>query len=72
MANIDDALTVTLGYLVKDAEYEQIDSDALKLLKEVQGLERGEPIAHVRHNRRFHKSSKAKEHSTVQNRKARL
>ena len=37
-AKIADALTVTLDYLVKDAEYEQIDNDTLKRLKEVQGL----------------------------------
>ena len=38
-AKIADALAVTLDYLVKDAEYEQIDNDTLKRLKEVQGLD---------------------------------
>lgn len=35
---IADALGVTLDYLVKDAEYEQIDNDTLKRLKEIQNL----------------------------------
>ena len=37
-AKIADALGVTLDYLIKDGEYEQIDEDTLKRLKEVQKL----------------------------------
>lgn len=38
-AKIAEALDVTLDYLVKDGEYEQIDNEMLKLMKEVQGLD---------------------------------
>jgi len=38
-AKIADALGVTLDYLVKDAEYEHIDGDTLKKLKEIQNLD---------------------------------
>jgi len=34
-----DALGVTLDYLVKNGEYEQVDNDTLKRLKEIQGLD---------------------------------
>lgn len=37
-AKIANALGVTLDYLIKDGEYEQIDEDTLKRLKEVQKL----------------------------------
>lgn len=37
-AKIADALGVTLDYLVKDAEYEQVDKDTLKRLKDIQNL----------------------------------
>src|SRR5690606_18034179 len=39
-------LGVTLDYLVKDGEYEQIDNEMLKRLKEVQGLDE-ENRAHI-------------------------
>jgi len=45
-AKIADALGVTLDYLIKDGEYEQIDEDTLKRLKEVQKLS-PEDKAHV-------------------------
>lgn len=45
-AKIADALGVTLDYLIKDGEYEQIDEDTLKRLKEVQKLS-PENKAHV-------------------------
>ena len=45
-AKIADALGVTLDYLVKDEEYEQIDKETLKRLKEVQKLS-PENKAHV-------------------------
>lgn len=35
---IADALGVTLDYLVKDGEYEQIDNETLKRLKDIQHL----------------------------------
>lgn len=38
-AKMAEALGVTLDYLVKDGEYEQIDNETLKRLKEVQGLD---------------------------------
>jgi len=38
-AKIADALGVTLDYLVKDGEYEQVDNDTLKRLKEIQSLD---------------------------------
>ncbi|MEJ5056069.1 helix-turn-helix domain-containing protein [Sphingobacterium sp. MYb382] len=38
-AKMAEPLGVTLDYLVKDGEYEQIDNEMLKLLKEVQGLD---------------------------------
>ena len=37
-AKIANALGVTLDYLVKDGEYEQIDKDTLKRLKDIQQL----------------------------------
>ena len=37
-AKIADALGVTLDYLVKDAEYEQVDKETLKRLKDIQLL----------------------------------
>ena len=36
---IAEALGVTLDYLVKDGEYEQIDNDTLKKLKAIQELD---------------------------------
>lgn len=36
---IADALGVTLDYLVKDGQYEQIDNDTLKKLKAIQELD---------------------------------
>ena len=45
-AKIADALGVTLDYLIKDKEYEQIDEDTLKRLKEIQKLS-PENKAHV-------------------------
>ena len=36
---IADALGVTLDYLVKDGQYEQIDNDTLKNLKAIQELD---------------------------------
>ena len=45
-AKMADALGVTLDYLVKDGEYEHIDNETLKRLKEVQGLD-GDTRAHV-------------------------
>jgi transcriptional regulator with XRE-family HTH domain len=45
-AKMAEALGVTLDYLVKDGEYEQIDNEMLKLLKEVQGLDE-ENRAHI-------------------------
>ncbi|MEQ9405827.1 MAG: helix-turn-helix transcriptional regulator [Cyclobacteriaceae bacterium] len=45
-AKIADALGVTLDYLIKDGEYEQIDEDTLQRLKEVQKLS-PEDKAHV-------------------------
>jgi hypothetical protein len=38
-AKIADALGVTLDYLVKDGEYERIDNETLKKLKEIQNLD---------------------------------
>ncbi|MCT1525698.1 helix-turn-helix domain-containing protein [Sphingobacterium hotanense] len=38
-AKMAEALGVTLDYLVKDGEYEHIDNEMLKRLKEVQGLD---------------------------------
>ena len=38
-SKIADALGVTLDYLVKDGEYEQIDKDTLRRLKEIQKLD---------------------------------
>lgn len=43
---IASALGVKLDYLVKDGEYEQIDNEMLKRLKEVQGLDE-ENRAHI-------------------------
>ena len=37
-SKIADALGVTLDYLVKDGEYEQIDQETLKRLKEIQNM----------------------------------
>jgi len=37
-AKIADALGVTLDYLVKDGEYEQVDKETLKRLKEIQKM----------------------------------
>jgi transcriptional regulator with XRE-family HTH domain len=37
-AKIADALAVTLDYLVKDGEYEQVDKDTLKRLKDIQNM----------------------------------
>ena len=37
-SKIADALNVTIDYLVKDGEYEQIDNGTLKRLKEIQKL----------------------------------
>jgi len=37
-AKIADALGVTLDYLIKDGEYEQIDEETLRRLREVQKL----------------------------------
>jgi transcriptional regulator with XRE-family HTH domain len=37
-AKIADALGVTLDYLVKEGEYEQVDNDILKRLKDIQRL----------------------------------
>jgi len=37
-AKIADALNVTLDYLVKDAQYQNIDNDALKRLKLIEKL----------------------------------
>lgn len=37
---IADALGVTLDYLVKDGEYEQIDRDTLKRLKDIERLDK--------------------------------
>ncbi|WP_228693904.1 helix-turn-helix transcriptional regulator [Lunatimonas sp.] len=37
-AKIAEALTVTLDYLVKDAEYQNIDNDALKRLQQLEKL----------------------------------
>ncbi len=37
-AKIAEALSVTLDYLVKDGEYEQLDTASLKRLKEVERL----------------------------------
>ena len=57
-ANMAEALGVTLDYLVKDGEYEQIDNEILRQLKEVQA-------AYFRHHRCIHKSGEAKEHRRV-------
>nr|MBI1229718.1 helix-turn-helix domain-containing protein [Cytophagales bacterium] len=38
-AKIVDLLRVTLDYLVKDGEYERIDNETLKILKEIQNLD---------------------------------
>ncbi len=38
---IADALGVTLDYLVKEGEYEQIDNATLKRLKEIEKLDPG-------------------------------
>lgn len=40
-AKIADALGVTLDYLVKDGEYEQIDNITLKRLKDIEKLDQG-------------------------------
>jgi len=45
-AKTAEALGVTLYYLVKDDEYEQIDNEMLKRLKEVQGFD-DENRAHI-------------------------
>ena len=45
-ARIADALGVTLDYLVKDGEYDHIDKDTLKRLREIQRLD-PENRAHV-------------------------
>ena len=45
-AKMADALGVTLDYLVKDGEYEHIDNETLKRLKQVQGLD-GDTRAHI-------------------------
>lgn len=45
-AKMADALGVTLDYLVKDGEYEHIDNETLKRLKEVQGLD-SDTRAHI-------------------------
>jgi transcriptional regulator with XRE-family HTH domain len=37
-AKIADALGVTLDYLVKDGEYEQVDKETLKRLKDIQAM----------------------------------
>lgn len=37
-SKIADALGVTLDYLVKDGEYEQVDKETLKRLKEIQKM----------------------------------
>lgn len=39
-AKIADALGITLDYLVKDGEYEHIDKETLKRLKDVQKMSR--------------------------------
>ncbi|SIT26175.1 DNA-binding transcriptional regulator, XRE-family HTH domain [Chryseobacterium ureilyticum] len=43
---IIDALGVTLDYLVKDGQYEQIDNDTLKKLKAIQELD-SDTKAHI-------------------------
>ena len=43
---IADALGVTVDYLVKDGQYEQIDNNTLKRLKEIQNLD-SENKSHV-------------------------
>lgn len=43
---IADALGVTLDYLVKDGQYEQIDNDTLKKLKAIQELD-SDTKAHI-------------------------
>ena len=40
-ARIADALGVTLDYLVKDGEYEHIDNNTLKRLKDIERLDQG-------------------------------
>ena len=40
-AKIADALGVTLDYLVKEGEYEQIDKTTLKRLKDIERLDPG-------------------------------
>lgn len=40
-AKIADALGVTLDYLVKEGEYQQIDNATLKRLKEIEKLDPG-------------------------------
>lgn len=45
-AKIADALKVTLDFLVKDAEYQNIDNDALKRLKLLEKLSK-EDKAHI-------------------------
>jgi transcriptional regulator with XRE-family HTH domain len=37
-AKIANALGVTLDYLVKDGEYEQVDNETLKRLKDIQAM----------------------------------
>ncbi|TAJ04854.1 DNA-binding protein [Marinilabiliaceae bacterium JC017] len=37
-ANIEDALGITLDYLVKNTEYEQVDKETIKRLKDIQKL----------------------------------
>jgi len=45
-ARIADALSVTIDYLVKDGEYQNIDNETLKRMKELQKLSR-EDKGHV-------------------------
>ncbi len=40
-AKIADALGITLDYLVKEGEYQQIDNATLKRLKEIEKLDPG-------------------------------
>lgn len=46
-AKVADALGVTLDYLVKDAEYQNIDQDALERLKLIEKLPQDEPFRQV-------------------------
>ncbi|MBN1185841.1 MAG: helix-turn-helix transcriptional regulator [Bacteroidales bacterium] len=45
-AKIADALSVTIDYLVKDAEYQNIDNETLKRMKELERLSK-EDKGHV-------------------------